>query len=85
MLEVNKLQLFFGDRAIANNISFSLHRKERVGLVGLNGAGKSTLLKLIAGELTADGGEASLEKGATLGYLHQDLNSLSGKSIREEV
>lgn len=85
MLEVNKLQLFFGDRAIANNITFSLHRKERVGLVGLNGAGKSTLLKLIAGELKADGGEASLEKGATLGYLHQDLNSLSGKSIREEV
>ena len=33
------------------NVSFSLHEKERVGLLGGNGEGKTTLLKLILGWL----------------------------------
>ena len=85
MLDVIDLSLHFGERPIAKSISFSVRRKERAGLVGKNGAGKSTLLKLISGELKPDGGQISIEKTATLGYLHQDLNSLTNKSIRNEI
>ncbi len=38
------------------DITFSVEKGERVGIVGLNGAGKSTLLKVIAGVLKATEG-----------------------------
>ena len=61
------------------DVSFSLGRGERVGLLGLNGAGKSTTLDMLAGCLVPDAGDvrvgghdladAPLEARALLGYL----------------
>lgn len=85
MLDVNNLQLHFGERVITDEVSFAVKRGERIGLVGKNGAGKSTLLKMINGDLVPDSGSISFEKEATMGFLHQDLNSLKDQSIRAEI
>ena len=42
------------------NISFSVNKGDRLGILGLNGAGKSTLLKIIAGVLKASEGELNV-------------------------
>ncbi|NLP17067.1 MAG: ABC transporter ATP-binding protein [Clostridiales bacterium] len=42
------------------NISFTVNKGERLGILGLNGAGKSTLLKIIAGVLKASEGELNV-------------------------
>ncbi|MCL2156878.1 MAG: ABC transporter ATP-binding protein [Methanobrevibacter sp.] len=39
-----------------DNVSFSLDKGDRLGIIGLNGAGKSTLLKIIAGVMKATKG-----------------------------
>ena len=57
VLQVQKLNKEYGDRSILTDVSFALHKGERVGLVGVNGSGKSTLLKCITGEVSPDRGE----------------------------
>jgi ABC-2 type transport system ATP-binding protein len=46
-LEVAGLSHAFGERQVLSNVSFGLHRGERMVLLGLNGAGKTTLFSLI--------------------------------------
>ena len=55
------------------------------GLLGANGAGKTTLFKVLTGEISADGGEFYLKKDASLGYLAQNIQIDSDRTIYEEM
>ena len=54
----------WGERAIVEDFSTRIFRKNRIGLIGPNGAGKTTLLKMLMGELEPDTGTVKL--GANL-------------------
>ena len=43
-----------------DDVSFTLNKGDRLGLIGLNGAGKSTLLKIIAGVMKPTSGNISV-------------------------
>ena len=66
-------------------VSFKLERRERLALSGRNGSGKTTLLRMLAGELPADGGELSIEKGATVALHDQRPPRERGLSLRDYV
>jgi ATP-binding cassette subfamily F protein 3 len=51
---------------LLRGVSFKLERRDRLALSGRNGTGKTTLLRMLAGETPIDGGELSIEKGATI-------------------
>lgn len=55
-LEVKDLRKSFGGLTATNDVSFSLGRREILGLIGPNGAGKTTLVRLISGILRPDSG-----------------------------
>ena len=75
----------FGSDDIIKNASFHIEDHEKAAIVGINGAGKSTLLKIIVGELAPDSGEVVLGSGKTLGYLAQNQDLLSHRTIYEEM
>ncbi|MED3623220.1 ABC-F family ATP-binding cassette domain-containing protein [Neobacillus thermocopriae] len=85
LLQVNQLQKYYGADLILSNIKLELQSRDRVALVGRNGAGKSTLLKIIAGQLSYDGGEIIKPKDVTIGYLAQNTGLESNLSIWEEM
>ena len=51
IIKLVKGNLLYNDFVALSHVSFTVKKREIVGLVGLNGAGKSTLLKIIAGVL----------------------------------
>ena len=58
MIEVTGLTKRVRDRAVVDDLTFSIPRGEIVGLLGPNGAGKTTTLRLLAGFLPATSGTA---------------------------
>nr|AGU12058.1 ABC transporter [uncultured organism] len=64
LLEVVKLTKGFGGTPLFEDLSFSLHRGDRVAVLGSNGSGKSTLLDVLTGETEADAGQVRWAKGA---------------------
>ncbi|WHY77988.1 ABC-F family ATP-binding cassette domain-containing protein [Neobacillus sp. WH10] len=85
LLQVNQLQKYYGADLILSNIKLELQTRDRVALVGRNGAGKSTLLRIIAGQLSHDGGEIIKPKEVTIGYLAQNTGLESNLSIWDEM
>ncbi len=51
----------------------------------MNGSGKSTLIKIIMGQLSADSGDIILSKDTTVGYLAQNQEYASDRTILEEM
>jgi ABC-type multidrug transport system ATPase subunit len=51
LLEIDSVQLKFGERTILNNIYLKSETGKVTGILGRNGCGKSCLLKLIFGEI----------------------------------
>ena len=85
MINIDSVWKEFPDKTLFENISFKLSEGMRVGLVGPNGAGKSTLLKIILGIDSPDKGTVTVGKGASIGYLPQEIVVGSDQSIIEEV
>jgi branched-chain amino acid transport system ATP-binding protein len=61
MLEVEKIDVFYGDAQALWDISFKVNNAEIVTLVGSNGSGKSTSLKAISGLVPPSSGQIRLE------------------------
>lgn len=75
-LKVTELYKTFGDKTLFDRISFLIHEKDRIGLIGVNGTGKSSLLTILAGKDSGDGDASAIEKASDyrIGYLAQEQN-----------
>jgi len=72
VLTVEGLSKQFGLKQLFKNISFGIHDKDKIGLIGANGCGKSTLLKILAGEETSDEGKIMISSQKKIAYLSQN-------------
>ncbi len=70
---------------IIENISFTVNDNEKIGLIGLNGAGKTTLFNILTENLEPDTGVIFKAKGKKLGYLKQNTNIYTDRSIMDEM
>jgi ATP-binding cassette, subfamily F, member 3 len=75
----------FGGQDIFRDLSWQITGGQRVGLVGPNGAGKTTLCRILAGLEEPDVGRVSRARGATVGYLPQEVTGAAAMSVLGEA
>jgi ATP-binding cassette subfamily F protein 3 len=68
-----------------DGVSFKVEREDRLALAGPTGAGKTTLLRQLAGQVSIDGGELTLQKGTRIALHDQRPPALSPRPLREYV
>lgn len=73
MIQVVNVEKGYGTQVLFHDVTFTLGKGERVGLVGRNGTGKSTLFKILLGEESQDAGEVIFPKNYLIGTLKQHL------------
>ena len=67
LLEISNLTKHFGGLQVLNDVSFTVHSGEILGLIGPNGAGKSTLFNLITGVYLPNEGEIRFRQKSLVG------------------
>ncbi|WP_396615041.1 ATP-binding cassette domain-containing protein [Lysobacter soli] len=71
VVEAKDVNFAFGDRELIRDLSTTIFRGDRIGLIGPNGSGKTTLLKLLLGELKPQTGEVKLGSNLQIAYFDQ--------------
>ena len=84
---VERLSKTVGDKTVFQNISFIIHDKDRIGIIGVNGTGKTTLLDVISGRLGFDGDNSpfSAKNDYKMAYLTQEPVFNETKTILDTV
>ena len=86
VLTVTDISKSFPDRTLFKDLSFDIHKGERVAIIGNNGTGKTTILKMITGMLAPDSGNIALGSKVHIGYYDQEHQVLDmNKSIFDEI
>ncbi len=72
-------------KPVLSNINLQFYQGAKIGIVGPNGAGKSTLIKIMAGIDKDFTGEAWPGENITVGYLEQEPELDTSKTVLENV
>jgi len=72
-------------KPVLSNINLQFYQGAKIGIVGPNGAGKSTLIKIMAGIDKDFTGEAWPGDNITVGYLEQEPQLDTSKTVLENV
>lgn len=86
-LKVTDLTKTYGEKTLFDHLSFLIHEKDRIGLIGINGTGKTSLLNIIAGVDSGDGDLAAIQQPSDyqIGYLSQNQTFDENSTIAEAV
>ena len=71
LITLDNISLRFAEKVILDEINATIHKGDKIGLIGRNGEGKSTFLKLLAGLISADDGDLKIQNRTTISYLEQ--------------
>ena len=84
LLEVDKINSYYGDSHILFDVSLHVEKNEVVALLGRNGAGKSTTLKSLIGLVTPRSGQILFDGTPTQGLPPHAIAALGLQLVPEE-
>ena len=84
-LTIENISKSYGDRLLFENISFGIHKDEKIAFIAKNGTGKTTILNILIGKDNPDSGQIISRKGLHIDYLTQTDNLNQEETIEEAI
>ncbi|WP_242133279.1 ABC-F family ATP-binding cassette domain-containing protein [Aestuariivivens marinum] len=84
-LTVENISKSYGELTLFENISFSIHKDQKIAFVAKNGTGKTSILKILSGEDQADSGNVIYRKDITVSFLSQDPKFDSTLTVEDTI
>ena len=79
IIVLNEVSKSFGNQCVVKDLTYTVLRDDRIGIIGNNGMGKSTLLNMIAGMIKPDSGTIEMGETVKIGYYTQENREMDLK------
>jgi ATP-binding cassette subfamily F protein uup len=84
-LTVENISKSYGELNLFKDLSFSIHKDEKIAFVAKNGTGKTSILNMIAGDYEPDSGSVTYRNGIKVSFLPQDPKLDAALTIEETI
>ncbi|SFN97169.1 ATP-binding cassette, subfamily F, uup [Bizionia echini] len=84
-LTVENISKSYGELTLFENLSFSIHKDQKIAFVAKNGTGKTSILNMLSGKDTADSGQIIYRKDITVAVLSQDPDLNPNLTVEEAI
>lgn len=84
-LTVENISKSYGELTLFENISFSIHKDQKIAFVAKNGSGKTSILNIISGDDQPDTGTITYRNGIVVSFLSQDPKFNEALTVEETI
>ncbi|WP_412984451.1 ABC-F family ATP-binding cassette domain-containing protein [Pontimicrobium sp. IMCC45349] len=84
-LTVENISKSYGELSLFENVSFSIHKDQKIAFVAKNGSGKTSILNILSGKDEPDNGQIIYRKGIKTSFLSQDPKLDPELTIEETI
>ncbi|WP_104734346.1 ABC-F family ATP-binding cassette domain-containing protein [Hanstruepera ponticola] len=84
-LTVENISKSYGELKLFENLSFSIHKDQKIAFVAKNGTGKTSILNMLSGRDQPDSGQIIYRKDIVTAFLSQDPKLDSNLTVEQAI
>ncbi|TWO34395.1 ABC-F family ATP-binding cassette domain-containing protein [Seonamhaeicola sediminis] len=84
-LTVENIAKSYGELVLFEDLSFSVHKDQKIAFVAKNGTGKTSILNILSGDDEPDSGNIVYRKGIKVSFLSQDPKFDNKLTVEETI